>query len=178
MNLKKKRRLQIIFKSSIVLSIVSIIRASLKSITELLNLRLIYLLIVGSIFAYSFFSIDVNITLAYDEEVAKESVLPSDVNDKCMSMFTNKHHKFLFNTLYTNEWCRKEKNELIKKQHDLNYNQANLMLAGINSPLPEEEEKRSDLFYYILGILILIISAFILRQRYKQYLEEKNKLNQ
>jgi hypothetical protein len=119
----------------------------------------------------------VDITLAYDEEVDKESVSLCDVNDKCISMFTNKHHIFLFTKLYANEWCRKDKIELIKKRRDLNYNQASFNLTNITYPLEEEEKERSDLFYYILGILILIISAFILRQRYKQYLEEKNKLN-
>jgi hypothetical protein len=67
---------------------------------------------------------------------------------------------------------------IIDNKNSTPYHLSNLNLTGITSLLPdEEEEKRSDLFYYILGIIILIVSAFILRQRYKQYLEEKNKLN-
>ena len=64
-------------------------------------------------------------------------------------------------------------------QQTLPYHQLNLLKAAFVSPFQvEEREEKSDLFYYILGILILIISGFILRQRYKQYLEEKKKLNQ
>ena len=64
-------------------------------------------------------------------------------------------------------------------EQTLPYHQFNFLKAAFVSYLQvEEKEERSDLFYYILGILILIVSAFILRQRYKQYLEEKNKLNQ
>ena len=58
--------------------------------------------------------------------------------------------------------------------YKFNHNLADLTLTFYD----EEKNERSDLFYYLLGILILIISAFILRQRYKQYLDEKKKLNQ
>ena len=33
------------------------------------------------------------------------------------------------------------------------------------------KEEKSDLFYYILGIIILIAAGFILKQRYEQYLK-------
>ena len=46
--------------------------------------------------------------------------------------------------------------------------------TDVVSPLQVEKEN-SDLFYYLLGIIILIISAFIFKQRYKQFLEEKRK---
>ena len=36
------------------------------------------------------------------------------------------------------------------------------------------KEKKSDLFYYILGIVILIAAGFILKQRYAQYLKQRN----
>jgi hypothetical protein len=90
----------------------------------------------------------------------------------------NKPNILLVHKSNTNEDHKRSIYEFINKQQGVNYNQALFILAGINPPLQdEEEEKRSDLFYYILGILILIVSAFILRQRYKQYLEEKDKLN-
>jgi len=38
------------------------------------------------------------------------------------------------------------------------------------------EEEKSDLFYYILGILILIAAGFILKQRYEQYLKQRDNL--
>ena len=41
--------------------------------------------------------------------------------------------------------------------------------------LLQVEKENSDLFYYLLGIIILIISAFLFKQRYKQFLEEKRK---
>ncbi|UCH66682.1 MAG: hypothetical protein JSW63_06035, partial [Ignavibacterium sp.] len=71
-----------------------------------------------------------------------------------------------------NETKRNTKSEIIYNPSPITSHQSKLHLALITFPLQEEEKKeRSDLFYYILGILILIISAFILRQRYKQYLE-------
>jgi hypothetical protein len=46
-----------------------------------------------------------------------------------------------------------------------------------DSTLSEQIEKdKSDLFYYILGILILIASGFILKQRYEQYLKQRDGL--
>ena len=36
------------------------------------------------------------------------------------------------------------------------------------------EEEKSDLFYYVLGILILIAAGFILKQRYEQYLKQRD----
>jgi len=38
------------------------------------------------------------------------------------------------------------------------------------------KEEKSDLFYYILGILILIAAGFILKQRYEQYLKQRDNL--
>ncbi len=38
------------------------------------------------------------------------------------------------------------------------------------------EEEKSDLFYYVLGILILIAAGFILKQRYEQYLKQRENL--
>jgi hypothetical protein len=34
----------------------------------------------------------------------------------------------------------------------------------------------SDLFYYVLGIIILIAAGFILKQRYEQYLKQHDNL--
>jgi hypothetical protein len=75
------------------------------------------------------------------------------------------------------EGRQENKNELFQMSKlGLDYDKRpityHLALIDITSPL-QVEEKKSDLFYYILGILILIIAAFILRQRYKKYLEEK-----
>ena len=36
------------------------------------------------------------------------------------------------------------------------------------------KEEKSDLFYYVLGIIILIAAGFILKQRYEQYLKRRN----
>ena len=38
------------------------------------------------------------------------------------------------------------------------------------------KEEKSDLFYYVLGILILIAAGFILKQRYEQYLKQRENL--
>ena len=38
------------------------------------------------------------------------------------------------------------------------------------------KEEKSDLFYYVLGILILIAAGFILKQRYEQYLKQRDHL--
>lgn len=37
-----------------------------------------------------------------------------------------------------------------------------------------KNKKESDIFYYVLGILILMAAGFILKQRYAQYLKEKD----
>ena len=38
------------------------------------------------------------------------------------------------------------------------------------------KEEKSDLFYYVLGIFILIAAGFILKQRYEQYLKQRENL--
>jgi len=38
------------------------------------------------------------------------------------------------------------------------------------------KDKKSDLFYYVLGIIILIAAGFILKQRYEQYLKQRDNL--
>jgi ABC-type transport system involved in multi-copper enzyme maturation permease subunit len=38
------------------------------------------------------------------------------------------------------------------------------------------DKEKSDLFYYILGIIILIAAGFILKQRYEQYLKQRDNL--
>ncbi len=38
------------------------------------------------------------------------------------------------------------------------------------------KKEKSDLFYYVLGILILIAAGFILKQRYEQYLKQRDNL--
>lgn len=37
-----------------------------------------------------------------------------------------------------------------------------------------KKDEKSDLFYYILGIIILIAAGFILKQRYGQYLKQRD----
>ena len=44
-----------------------------------------------------------------------------------------------------------------------------------SSSITNKEEK-SDLFYYALGIFILIAAGFILKQRYEQYLKQRDNL--
>lgn len=48
--------------------------------------------------------------------------------------------------------------------------------ASDTSSRVTSEEEKSDLFYYILGIIILIAAGFILKQRYEQYLKQRNNL--
>jgi len=38
------------------------------------------------------------------------------------------------------------------------------------------KEEKSDWFYYVLGIIILIAAGFILKQRYAQYLKQRGNL--
>jgi hypothetical protein len=38
------------------------------------------------------------------------------------------------------------------------------------------KKEKSDLFYYVLGIMILIGAGFILKQRYEQYLKQRDNL--
>jgi hypothetical protein len=40
----------------------------------------------------------------------------------------------------------------------------------------KSEDEKSDLFYYVLGTIILIASGFILKQRYENYLKQRNNL--
>jgi hypothetical protein len=47
--------------------------------------------------------------------------------------------------------------------------------SDTSSSVTSKEEK-SDLFYYILGIIILIAAGFILKQRYEQYLKQHHNL--
>jgi hypothetical protein len=122
--------------------------------------------------------INMNITSSIVVENENKTISLWDLNDKNNAPFLKKHKMFPGNEMRTKGIHVGVKIEFIKKQHGLNYNHTHLILAGITPPSPDEEKERSDLFYYILGIIILIASAFILRQRYKQYLEEKDKLNQ
>ena len=48
--------------------------------------------------------------------------------------------------------------------------------ASDTSSSVTNKEEKSDLFYYILGIIILIVAGFILKQRYEQYLKQRDKL--
>jgi hypothetical protein len=170
--LKKK------YKPSLVVDLVSISRTALKSLAELPNSRLIFHLIVGATFAYSLCLMNINITSGNHGEADMEIISVYDVNNKYNSKIMNKHNILLVHKSNTNEVHKRSIYEFINKQQGVNYNQAQIIPVGIDPPFQDkEEEKRSDLFYYILGILILIVSAFILRQRYKQYLEEKDRLN-
>ena len=48
--------------------------------------------------------------------------------------------------------------------------------ASDTSSSTTNKEEKSDLFYYVLGILILIAAGFILKQRYEQYLKQRENL--
>ncbi len=48
--------------------------------------------------------------------------------------------------------------------------------AGDTSSSITNKEEKSDLFYYFLGIIILIAAGFILKQRYEQYLKQRDNL--
>jgi hypothetical protein len=50
------------------------------------------------------------------------------------------------------------------------FNSSDTSSSGTN------KEEKSDLFYYILGIIILIAAGFILKQRYEQYLKQRDNL--
>jgi len=132
-------------------------------------------LIISSIFAQSNFHFDRNITLSYDSKAEKVAVKRLDLIDRFSSNFMDSQRKYLIE-LNKNEDLRKTKLESVNNHNNKSYNRPSFRLAVITFPSPEEE-KRSDLFYYILGIITLIIAMFILRQRYKEYLKERDKLN-
>ncbi len=48
--------------------------------------------------------------------------------------------------------------------------------ASDTSSSVTNKEEKSDWFYYALGILILIAAGFILKQRYEQYLKQRENL--
>ena len=48
--------------------------------------------------------------------------------------------------------------------------------ASDTSSRVTNKEEKSELFYYILGIIILIAAGFILKQRYAQYLKQRDNL--
>ncbi len=48
--------------------------------------------------------------------------------------------------------------------------------ASDTSSSVTSKEEKSDLFYYVLGILILIAAGFILKQRYEQYIKQRENL--
>ena len=48
--------------------------------------------------------------------------------------------------------------------------------ASDTSSSVTSKEEKSDLFYYVLGILILLAAGFILKQRYEQYLKQRENL--
>ena len=148
-----------IIKSLFVAAFISKFLNALKTLRHLLDLRSIFILIIAGIFAQLYMPINMNTTSRF--------------------VFENKNKTISLWETNTSEMQERVKVEKIKKQQQWNFNQAAINFAEITFPFQEEETKeRSDLFYYILGIIILIVSAFLLRQRYKQYLEEKDKLNQ
>lgn len=51
-----------------------------------------------------------------------------------------------------------------------------LQIADSTSNI-DSDDKKSDAFYYILGITILIVAAILFKKRYEQYLHDKDKLN-
>jgi LPXTG-motif cell wall-anchored protein len=56
------------------------------------------------------------------------------------------------------------------------HNASMLQLADSTSNMNTDKEK-SDTFYYILGIVILIVAAILFKKRYEQYLHDKDQLN-
>ena len=48
--------------------------------------------------------------------------------------------------------------------------------ASDTSSSVTNKQEKSDWFYYALGILILIAAGFILKQRYEQYLKQRDNL--
>ncbi len=48
--------------------------------------------------------------------------------------------------------------------------------ASDTSSSVTNKEEKSDLFYYVLGVMILIVAGFILKQRYEQYLKQRDNL--
>ena len=60
---------------------------------------------------------------------------------------------------------------------DYKFTYASLVQETDSSDEHKNEKEKSDLFYYILGIVILIAAGIIFKQRYAQYLKDKNTLN-
>lgn len=54
---------------------------------------------------------------------------------------------------------------------------ASMLQIADSSDLKETREEKSDTFYYILGIIILIASAILFKQRYEQYLKDKDRID-
>ena len=133
-------------------------------------------LIIGSMFAQTTYLVDRNIDSKLDAGVDSIVVSHRDVNNNHISISPENINKLLYGGLNKTEEPGKTKLEPIINHYSKSYNQASIILAGFTYPLQKEEE-RSDLFYYILGIVILIIAMLILRQRYKEYLKERDKLN-
>jgi len=133
-------------------------------------------LIISSMFAQSTYLVDWNIDLNLDAGVDGIVVSHREVINNHISISPENINKLLYSGLIKNEDPGKTKLESIDNYLSNSYNQASIILADFTYPLQKEEE-RSDLFYYILGIIILIISMFILRQRYREYLKERDKLN-
>lgn len=64
-----------------------------------------------------------------------------------------------------------------KISYDQKVTYASLIPERDSSDVEINEREKSDLFYYILGIIILIAAGIIFKQRYEQYLKDKDRLN-
>ena len=140
-----------------------------------LTCKLLISLIIGSIIIFLTPFVCWNNSLHLDACAKSDAFSVCDVNDKYTSIFLKGYIKHLTNAINKNEVVINEKLEYFSKQYSNISYSAFFILAGNTVPL-QKEEKRSDLFYYILGIIILIISALILKQRYKQYQKERDKI--
>jgi hypothetical protein len=69
-----------------------------------------------------------------------------------------------------------QKNSDRYQQEILNLNYACILQATDSTILKDSGKYKSDLFYYILGTIILIAAAIIFKQRYEQYLKDKDRL--
>ena len=74
-----------------------------------------------------------------------------------------------------------------ENSHPKNFNRNNQIVCaeffdaeffepGDTSSSVTHKGEKSDLFYYVLGIIILIAAGFILKQRYEQYLKQRDNL--
>ncbi|GBD87272.1 CHAT domain protein [bacterium BMS3Abin03] len=108
-------------------------------------------------------------------EAGANSIIVSlwDVNDKYTAIFMKIFYKHLTGGENKTEALRLAKIEFIKNYSPNPYYWSAFILAGDVSKI-QFTSKQSDMYYYILGVFILIAAGLILKQRYKLYRQSQS----